>query len=225
MKKASAINLLKCSGSILVASFFASCASTTVDELRQGETGIESDESVVILGRRQASDYETRSEFVECVGERMNQGEGAVSVVPEQEFIDAMFPYFEPRTAPLRTRDLEQVMTEDFVASKMNDFGIRYIVWLDGSTEMTPMRGSGFSCSVSPVGGGCFGLLSWEDDSSFAARVWDVGSLRNVGTINADATGQSYIPALVIPIPLLARVEANACSRLAIQLKEFLNDT
>ncbi len=70
----------------------ASCTTTTIDEFRQGETGIESHESVVILGRRQASDYETRSEFVSCVGERMTRGEGAISIVPEQEFVDAMFP-------------------------------------------------------------------------------------------------------------------------------------
>ncbi|GIT21885.1 MAG: hypothetical protein CM1200mP40_15670 [Gammaproteobacteria bacterium] len=68
----------------------------------------------MILGRRQASDYETRSEFVECVGERMTRGEGAISVFPgKQEFIDAMFPWFEPRTAPLRTGDLEQLMAEE----------------------------------------------------------------------------------------------------------------
>ena len=54
--------------------FLASCTSTTVDEFRQGETGIESDESVVILGRRQASDFETKSDFVECVGKGMSQG-------------------------------------------------------------------------------------------------------------------------------------------------------
>jgi hypothetical protein len=53
--------------------------------------------------------------------------------------------------------------------------------------------------------------------------VWDVASLQNVGTISTDATGQSYVPALVIPIPLIARVEANACIRLADQLKQFVN--
>jgi len=199
----------------------ASCTSTTVDEFRQGETGIESDESVVILGRRQASDYETRSEFVECVGDRMTRGENAVSVIPEQEFIDAMFPWFEPRTAPLRTRDLEQLMAEDVVANKMNEFGVRYIVWVDGHTETTDRAGS-ISCTIGPGGGGCFGFGTWEDDANFDARVWDVGSLTNVGTINTDASGQSYLPALVVPIPLIARVEANACSRLASQLKEFV---
>jgi len=101
---------------LLLLVLLASCTTTTIDEFRQGETGIESHESVVILGRRQASDYETRSEFVECVGERMTRGEGSISIVPEQEFVDAMFPWFEPRTAPLRTRDLERLMTEGVVA-------------------------------------------------------------------------------------------------------------
>jgi hypothetical protein len=209
---------------ISLAYLMMSCTSTTVDEFRQGATGIESGESVVILGRRQASDFETRSEFVECIGERMGRGENAISVVPEREFIDAMFPWFEPRTAPLRASDLEQLMAEDVVALKMNDFGIRYMVWVEGFTETTGRTGS-ISCTVGPGGGGCFGFGTWEDDASFNARVWDVTSLRNVGTINTDGTGQSYLPALVVPIPLLARVEANVCNRLAAQLKDFVNGT
>jgi hypothetical protein len=206
---------------IVFLGLLASCTSTTVDEFRQGDTGIGSDESVVILGRRQASDYETRSEFVQCVGERMTRGDDSIRVVPEQEFVDAMFPWFEPRTAPLRTHDLEQLMAEDVVATKMNEFGIRYIVWLDGFTETTDRSGS-ISCTIGPGGGGCFGFGTWEDDANFDARVWDVASLSSVGTINTDATGQSYLPALIIPIPLIARVEANACSRLATQLKQFV---
>lgn len=214
-------NLLTGPGALMFA-LLASCTSTTVDEFRQGETGIETDEAVVVLGRRQASDYETRSEFVECVGDRMARGENAIRVVPEQEFIDAMFPWFEPRTAPLRTQDLERLMAEDVVATKINDYGIRYIVWVDGQTETTDRSGT-ISCTIGPGGGGCFGFGTWEDDASFDARVWDVGSLTNVGTINTDASGQSYLPALVVPIPLIARVEANACSRLAAQLKSFVN--
>ncbi|MEQ8955854.1 MAG: hypothetical protein RL120_17105 [Gammaproteobacteria bacterium] len=197
------------------------CTSTTVDEFRQGETGILSHETVVVLGRRQASDYETRAEFVDCVGERMMRGANALNVIPEQEFVDAMFPWFEPRTAPLRTRDLEKLMAEEVVAAKMTDFGIRYIVWVDGHTETTDRSGS-ISCTIGPGGGGCFGFGSWEDDANFDARIWDVGSFTNVGTISTDATGQSYVPAIVVPIPLIARVEANACDRLATQLKDFV---
>ncbi len=206
----------------LLVVLLTSCTSTTVDEFRQGETGINSDESIVILGRRHSSDYETRAEFVDCVGERMTTGNDSISVIPEKEFVDAMFPWFEPRTAPLRTRDLERLMAEPVVADKMAEFGVRYMVWLDGFTETSGRTGT-ISCTVGPGGAGCFGFGSWEDDSTFDARVWDVASLQNVGTISTDATGQSYLPALVIPIPLIARVEANACVRLADQLKQFVN--
>ena len=206
----------------LLVVLLASCTSTTVDEFRQGATGSNSDESVVILGRRHSSDYETRAEFVDCVGERMTTGNDALSVIPEKQFVDAMFPWFEPRTAPLRTRDLERLMSEPVVADKMAEFGVRYMVWLDGFTETSGRTGT-ISCTVGPGGAGCFGFGSWEDDSTFDARVWDVASLQNVGTISTDATGQSYVPALVIPIPLIARVEANACIRLADQLKQFVN--
>ena len=108
------------------------------------------------------------------------------------------------------------------VAQKMNEFGIEYMVWVEGFTETTGRTGS-ISCTVGPGGGGCFGFGTWEDDANFDARVWDVTSLKNVGTINTDATGQSYLPALVVPIPLIARVETNACNRLAAQLKDFVN--
>ena len=199
----------------------AGCTSTTVDEFRQGETGIEIDETVVILGRRQISSYETKAEFVECVGDRLAQGTNGLNVVPEQEFLDAMFPWFEPRTAPLRTQDLERLMVEEQVALTMRNFGVRYIIWLDGFTETTDRSGS-ISCTIAPGGAGCFGFGSWEDDASFSARIWDIDSYSAVGTISTDATGQSYVPALVIPIPLIARVEANACQRLGDQLKSFV---
>ncbi len=200
----------------------ASCTKTAVDECRQAETGIESHEAIVILGRRQGSTYETREEFVNCVGERVSRGSGAIRVIPEKEFVDSLFPWFEPRTAPLRTSDLQALMEEPLVANKIEEYGVRYIVWVDGQTETTNRSGS-ISCAVGPGGGGCFGFGSWEDDSNFDARVWDVSSFANVGTISTDATGQSYVPAVVVPIPLIARVEANACSSLATQLQQFVN--
>jgi len=206
---------------VMVMLALGACTTTTIDEFRQGDTGINSGESIVILGRRQGAAYETRADFVKCVGDRMGRGTNSVTVIPEQQFVDALFPWFEPRTAPLRSDDLQQLMAQPLVTETMAGFGVRYIVWLDGQTETTSRMGS-ISCAVGPGGGGCFGFGSWEDDSSFEARVWDVSSHTSVGTISADASGQSYMPAVFVPIPLIARVEANACSSLANQLKQFV---
>ena len=143
-------------------------------------------------------------------------------MVPEREFLDAMFPFFEPRTAPMRTSHLKELMEMEVAATRMEDFGIQYIVWLDGVTQRSQQAGS-ISCTIGPGGGGCFGFGTWQDDSNFEAEVWDMKTMDTVGSISTDAMGQSYMPALVVPIPLIARVEANACSGLGKQLKQFIN--
>jgi len=201
-----------------------SCTTTEIDEFRQSATEINQGESIVILGRRQNNNYETEEDFVSCVGGVVARGQNSISVVEEREFLDAMFPFFEPRTAPMRTGHLEQLMAIDVAAERIKEFGIAYIVWVDGITERSDQSGS-ISCTIGPGGGGCFGFGTWSDDSNFEAEIWDMNTLTTVGSISTDSNGQSYMPAVVIPIPLIARVEANACNGLGSQLKQFINGT
>jgi hypothetical protein len=199
----------------------SACTTTEIDQFRQGETSIADGESIVILGRRQNNNYETEGDFVQCVANIVGSGSNAINVVPEKQFLDAMFPFFEPRTAPMRTSHLKQLMEVEQAKQRIADYGIQYIVWLDGFTQRTDHGGS-MSCTIGPGGGGCFGFGTWVDDSNFEAEVWDMDTLESVGSISTDANGQSYMPAVVIPIPLIARVEANACDGLGNQLKHFI---
>lgn len=200
----------------------SACTTTEIDEFRQGATSINADESIVILGRRQNNNYETKGSFVNCVGNVVGSGQDGISVVAEQEFLDAMFPFFEPRTAPMRTGHLKELMDLEVAAERIDQFGIQYIVWLDGITQRSQQAGT-ISCTIGPGGGGCFGFGTWQDDSNFEAEIWDIKTMDTVGSISTDAMGQSYMPALVVPIPLIARVEANACNGLGNQLKRFIN--
>lgn len=198
------------------------CKSTTViDETRQAPTSINSDESVVVLGRRISGEHETEDDFINCVGDSLDNGEHAINVIPEKEFVDSMYPYFEASTAPMDVRNLSKLVRNPAIASKFEDFKIRYFVWIDGSTERTGSSGS-ISCSISPAGGGCFGFATWDDESDYEASIWDFKNLNLSGKISATTQGTSYLPAIVIPIPLLARVQANACKNMADQIKTFL---
>ena len=42
------------------------------------------------------------------------------------------------------------------------------------------------------------------------------------GTIHADVKGRSVMPAIIIPLPFIARPQAHACKGLTEQLKQFL---
>jgi len=199
------------------------CRSTTViDEYRENpSTSMIAGESVVVLGRRNNSSYETEFDFVNCVGRSLGSRLRNINIIPEKSFIDSMYPYFETSTAPMDVRKLEQLMQMPEVASRLNEFQIRYFVWIDGYTETTDSTGS-ISCAVGPGGGGCFGFATWEDEANYEATIWDFKDMNLGGKISAESSGTSYLPAVLIPIPLLARVQSNACSSMASQIGSFI---
>ncbi|MDH3351330.1 MAG: hypothetical protein OEM51_07260, partial [Gammaproteobacteria bacterium] len=56
----------------------------------------------------------------------------------------------------------------------------------------------------------------------YDASVWDLQGLESAGTVSADVSGTSFMPALVIPLPFIARTQARACKTLADQLHAFI---
>ena len=209
-------------GLLFAAAGLSGCVTATVQEVREASTGMLDGETVVVLGRAaEARGTETEEDFVSCIGRNMRSGSGALSVLEEREFKDTLFPWFEPRVAPLSTTDLPELLAQPLIAERLESVGLRYLVWVDGSTQRTDEAGS-MSCTVTPGGAGCFGFLSWEHDSSYEASIWDIQSGRPVGKVSSDANGTSFMPAVVVPIPFVARVRAQACNSLADQLKTFI---
>lgn len=199
------------------------CKSTTIiDEYRENpSTSLIEGESIVVLGRRNNTSYETEFDFINCVGRSLQHNMSGINVIPEKSFIDSMYPYFEASTAPMDVQNLDRLIQIPEVSQKLNEFKVRYFVWIDGFTETTDSKGA-ISCTVGPGGAGCFGFASWEDEASYEATIWDFKDLNLEGKISAASSGTSYLPAVILPIPLLARVQGNACSSMASQISSFL---
>ncbi len=199
------------------------CVTATVDEMVFNEPteGI-GDSTVVILGRRHASDYETEPDFIQCVGNRIASRDRSIEVIGELDFINALYPWFEPRTAPLRPQDIDRLLQHRPVADKMAALRTEYMIWIDGNTVRTDSAGS-MTCGIGPGGAGCFGFGTWNNDSNYEATIWDFTDRAEVGRINTSASGQSYMPAVVIPIPIIAPVQGTACDSIGDQLLEFLS--
>lgn len=195
-------------------------ATTTIDEYRPSSQPIvlDANEQVVVLGRRDAGHYETDREFIDCVAQRMRGSD--ISVLPEARFIDAIYPWFEPRTAPKGLPRLKKLMQDPMIKTVVNQQSVRYLVWLDGSTE-TVEKGGSISCAVGPGGGGCFGFAQWDKLSVYEAIVWDLEELQEMGRLRVDSEGTSYLIGAVAPIPLLTPVKSDACASLGNQLKTF----
>lgn len=199
----------------------AGCKSTTiVDQHRVAAVHIGVDDTIVVLGRRHSSEHETEYDFISCVGGALSNGQSAIKVIPEKTFVDTMYPYFETSTAPTDVKNLEKLVRVPEIAQKFNEFKVRYFVWIDGYTETTDKSGS-ITCTIGPGGGGCLGFATWDDEANYEASIWDFKELTLTGKISAETQGTSYLPAIIIPIPLLARVQANACKTMAEQIKTF----
>jgi len=197
------------------------CVTSRVEGSRQGNTGIGQGESVVIMAKSYHLGNETEDAYIACVEEALAKGKRGLSVIPHKKFIDSLFPWFEPRTAPAETNGLPKLMERPGVKDRLEEQNVRYIIWLDGDTEKVAGGGS-LSCAAGPGGGGCFGFAWWQKDADYNASVWDLDGLESAGTVSADVSGTSFLPALVIPIPLIARTQAAACKGLADQLHSFI---
>ena len=207
----------------LAALALGGCITSRVEDAREGITGIEEGESVVILAKSYHLGNETEGKYISFIEDALARGSNGLRVSPHKQFVDSLFPWFEPRTAPAETKGLPKLMERPGVAERIAEQNVRYIVWLDGDTDRVAGGGS-LSCAAGPGGGGCFGFAWWQNDADYNAAVWDLKGLESAGSVTADVSGTSFLPALVIPIPLIARARAAACKGLAEQLREFILD-
>ena len=197
-------------------------ATTTIDEYRPSNEPIilSGSEKVALLGRRDAGHYETDREFISCIANKIKGGN--VDVLEEQDFIDAIYPWFEPRTAPKGLARLKRLLQQPFIKAEIDRQRVRYLIWMDGSTETQGNAGS-ISCAVGPAGGGCFGFAKWDKISVYEAIIWDLQLLEEKGRLRVDSEGSSYLIGAVAPIPLLTPVKSDACSSMGKQLKTFFS--
>ena len=200
----------------------AACGVTSrIEPYKQTDAVIAAGENVVILARKQHANHEAEEDFVQCISDSLAQGKNKIEVHASKDLEDKMYPWFEPSTAPLSTDDLTALLERPGVRDQVAVTGVRFVVWLDGSTDRVA-SGGGITCAAGVGGAGCMGLAWWEDDSRYDISVWDIKHLESAGTINGDFKGRSVMPAIIIPIPFIARPQAHACKDLSEQLKQFL---
>lgn len=197
------------------------CVTAKVEQLRQSGKAVVvgAGEAVVVLSRRQRGDRESEASFNACVEGSLRRRQ--LPVYAQQSFIDALFPWLEPRTAPISSDALNELLDDPAIANKVRATGVRFMVWIDGETEKTDSGGS-MGCAIGPGGGGCFGFGWWEKESKYEVAVWDIHTRAPVGKVSVNASGTSYMPALIIPIPMIARTEGAACDGVAGQIGELL---
>jgi hypothetical protein len=196
------------------------CMTAKLEEDRAMSTSIGDQEAVVLLAKPHVEGITAEDDFMDCVGNKMAKSRG-IKVRPNDAFVDSMFPWLEPSTAPQRPEGVTKLLSKDVVAQRVAESGVRYLIWIDGATRQTDSGGS-ITCTLGPAGGGCIGFGWWEKESDYQAVVWDLDTAKTAGTVSTNVTGTSALVGVLVPLPFIARVQGTACDRLATQLGAFL---
>jgi hypothetical protein len=213
------------------------CVSYKVEETRQVATTIQANESIVLLKKPELEGAGTENDFLSCVQDNLGgqlvhpkDGQDAMpdkaAAIPfkiygEQEFQDALYPWFEPSTAPSNAKGLKALLERPGVTERLQQIGVRYVVWLGGTTVRKDGGGS-VSCVLAGAMPTCLGLGWWDKEADYVATVWDLQNATEVGEVNTDVTGTSVFIGAIAPIPIIVPVQGKACDRMSEQLRSFL---
>ena len=111
---------------LILVSAFTACTTARIDVARHSTASIDADLGVVILARQHDGGQDTEESFMDCVTGALSDGEAPISLYPEQDFVDALFPWFEPRIAPTTPEALPALLNRPGVGEKDLTDGIDY---------------------------------------------------------------------------------------------------
>ena len=207
---------------IFVSLLITSCSTTRIDQEVNAAYSIKDGESIVVLSDSYHTGNKTENDFMDCLNRSLSKKQDQFNVISTTEFQNIFYPWFEPSTAPQNIEDLPKLLGKQIIKNKLDELEIKYLVKVTGETKTNASSGA-LSCAAGPGGGGCFGFAWWDDTSSYEASVWDLSQETSVGNLSANVSGTSVIPAIVIPIPILARTQSNACEGLTQQIVGFFS--
>ena len=205
-----------------ITTFISSCTTSRLEEQVNLPLNLNEGESIAVISNSYHSGNQTEYDFIQCVNKSLSKKQDYFNLIQTEYFQNMLYPWLEPRTAPQTPEDLSEFLSRDLVRGTLETHNIKYLININGETKTNSSSGA-LSCAAGPGGGGCFGLAWWDDTSSYSASVWDIAQQSSVGSVSATVSGTSVIPALIIPIPIIARTKSSACDGLVKQLLDFFS--
>ena len=159
----------------------------------------------------------TDKEFAECVQEKLKHDLQYLKFLQGDKFREAMFPWFEPNTAPKNIEELSALLTKPLVKKRIESLGVELLIYVSGYTKEE------YSPFISIVGIGVTG----ERETRILVTIWDLNEIVRVGDtdISFEGTvggGSGIIPPFFYIWP--AFTESEACGETAERISNCLKN-
>ena len=200
--------------------FAGGCTVSKVQNVEKSFSGDVSAQTVAVFPTRQGS-----ANLADCVRTDMHRANSNLRFMDPQEFRDALYPWFEPGTAPRKTDDLVLLLHRPLVREKIAQLGLRYVISIGGATTAHDWEhhlegGGGYP--------GAFVVLGYGKkvrDTNIAALIWDLEEPTSSTNLSSAKSDASYYLCCMIPffyIPSTA--ESHACKEMGEEIVQFVTD-
>jgi len=190
-----------------------------MDAIESEQNPIE--DAVVFVRDRGDWLYGDASEAQRCIGAPFQDLMPTVPVVPFDRLRLALFPWLEWSTAPRTDEQLLDLIKRPDVARELGRLRVRYLVHAGGATS-TDFSHGGVLCGATAAGGGCFGFSWGTRESAYNATVIDLAAAVPLTTEAVRRHSGAYMPAFVIPVPIIGPTKADACREIARRIHDRL---
>lgn len=156
------------------------------------------------------------NKFAECLQEKLKHDLQYLKFLQGDKFREAMFPWFEPNTAPKNIEELSALLTKPLVKKRIETLGVELLIYVSGYTKETEvvqgadMIAAGFSA---------------KRETRILVTVWDLNEIVRVGDTDISFKGTvvggfGLIPPFIYIWP--AFTESKACSETAKRISNCL---
>ncbi len=201
--------------------------NAAVGELDAMASVIRPGEAIVVLNAD--TSFDDHKWPSSCVRGTIKDANTNIGIIAAKDFREAFYPWLEAGMSAAVFTALKEI---PLTRNRIEEVGVRYIVAVRGETgsDLNDLGGGSlyvgkngvFGCGAGPGGAGCFDLLAWKRTSDISAVVWDLKTGARAGEIAVKVSGANVMPALVLPIPIIAPTETAACSEIGDHLARFI---
>ena len=148
-----------------------------------------------------------------CLGDRLDST--ITPILDDRAARRRLYPWLEPGVAPDSAAAMIDFLGEPALRAALTEAGVRVVVLFAGGTAMKVDKG-GILCGTV-----CFGVSWGTRSSSFSAVVFDLDQSKAAESMQAQRSADVYVPALVVPIPMIGATEGPACDELAERIRRI----
>ena len=122
------MNAVRITCACLLVASVSGCMQARIEESRELATPMSKGDRVVVLAKPQIEGAGAEEDFMDCVSHGLSGGHHGIEVHDNNDFVDKMFPWFEPSTAPGKPEAMAALLARPGVAEQVTESGVRYVV-------------------------------------------------------------------------------------------------